>query len=71
MRSIGYGAQRAGEGLLPNSHRPLTRLTATRFATLSALRGAREKKTYLTAIGDTLDPVPPWIFSGCIMKANS
>ena len=26
---------------------------------------------YRTAIGDTVDPVPPWIFSGCIMKANS
>jgi hypothetical protein len=24
-----------------------------------------------TAIGATVEPLPPWIFSGCIMKANS
>ena len=51
-----------------NNYRPLTRLTATRRATLAS-RG--EGKDYLTAIGDTVDPVPPWIFKGCIMKVNS
>ena len=27
--------------------------------------------TQRTAIGETVDPVPPWIFKGCMMKANS
>ena len=54
-----------------NSHQPLTRLTAARFRHPLPLRGARGKKSYLTAIGETVLPVPPWIFSGCIMKANS
>jgi hypothetical protein len=26
---------------------------------------------YLTAMGDTVEPDPPWILSGCMMKANS
>ena len=26
---------------------------------------------YRTAIGATVEPVPPWIFSGSMMKANS
>ena len=56
---------------MQSNHKPLTPLTAARFAPFSPLRGAREKKAYLTAIGDTVEPVPPWIFSGCIMKANS
>jgi hypothetical protein len=28
-------------------------------------------RTYRTAIGATVEPVAPWIFSGCMMKANS
>ena len=54
-----------------SNHKPLIRLAVARFAPLSPLRGAKEKKAYLTAIGDTVDPVPPWIFKGCIMKASS
>jgi len=30
-----------------------------------------ERIAYRTAIGETVEPVPPWIFKGCIMKANS
>jgi hypothetical protein len=26
---------------------------------------------YRTATGATVEPVPPWIFKGCMMKANS
>ena len=26
---------------------------------------------YRTATGETVEPEPPWIFSGCMMKANS
>jgi hypothetical protein len=28
-------------------------------------------ESYLTAIGATVEPVPPWIFKGWMMKANS
>src|SRR5256885_2089626 len=37
-------AKRAGEGLARKNHQPLTRLSASHFATLSPLRGARERK---------------------------
>ena len=39
----------AGEGLLHASRKPLTRLAALPLATLSPLRGEREKKTQLPA----------------------
>jgi hypothetical protein len=28
-------------------------------------------KIHRTTVGATVEPVPPWIFSGCMMKANS
>jgi hypothetical protein len=28
-------------------------------------------RDYRTATGATVEPVPPWIFSGSMMKANS
>jgi hypothetical protein len=31
----------------------------------------RQRPDYRTAIGATVEPVPPWIFSGSMMKANS
>ena len=35
------------------------------------VRGRAELQLHRTAIGETVEPVPPWIFSGCMMKANS
>ena len=29
------------------------------------------RRDHLTATGATVEPLPPWIFSGCMMKANS
>jgi hypothetical protein len=46
---------------------------ARSFPSPLAGEGKEKRATppYLTAIGETVEPVPPWIFNGCMMKANS